>query len=257
MSNHFYGQHKFFGVHLARIEREKAWDILWEGYEQEEKKEGIPGFNNTENISNKTNMAYTLCLAQLEILEGNGDHVFISQDSQAVLSSSVRNISFNEMLTHLGTIKEVLCSLLYREGQSPILFVLNKAGNGETCLDIELDDGMLHFTGSSGLAETEIIHKGSPMLEGIAFVLAYCMFKSNFPEMILPGPPKIIKHPAWYRKYKNNSSTLDIERVRSTVAPHIRSGHFRVLSHKRYVKKRGQVVFVRSSMVKGRARHTD
>ena len=80
------------------------------------------------------------------------------------------------------------------------------------------------------------------------------MMQECFPDVFKEGVPSYVKHPNWFKKL--NARSISVDRVSSEVCPHIRSGHFRLLSSDRYVHKKGQVVFVKASMVKGKAKHT-
>jgi hypothetical protein len=74
-----------------------------------------------------------------------------------------------------------------------------------------------------------------------------------FPDMIKTGTPN-----GCYKKYSPKDieiKTTDVVKEKSEhgVSPHFRSGHFRLLSSDRFINKRGQIVFVKSSFVKGHA----
>lgn len=76
-----------------------------------------------------------------------------------------------------------------------------------------------------------------------------------FPDCVIDGTPDEVKsfkrfYGATKRmKLKTHESLID----RSGVTPHFRSGYFKTLSSKFYKHKRGQVVFVHSTFVKGKA----
>lgn len=76
-----------------------------------------------------------------------------------------------------------------------------------------------------------------------------------FPDCIIDGTPSEIKsfnsfYGATKRiKLKTHDSLID----RSGVTPHFRRGYFKTLSSNYFKKKRGQVVFVHSTFVKGKA----
>jgi len=87
------------------------------------------------------------------------------------------------------------------------------------------------------------------------FIYGCFMMRECFPQVFQEGLPDYVKHPAWFKRQKNKS--ISINRVSHEVCPHIRVGHFRLLSSERYTHKRGQVIFVKPSMVKGHAKHTE
>lgn len=88
--------------------------------------------------------------------------------------------------------------------------------------------------------------------------LAYC---KTFPECLIDGVPIVSKDE---KKRITNSKILNttpqiienIEDMKSgkVVIPHFRKGHFRLLNNNRFVNKKGQVVFVKATMVNGQAK---
>ena len=89
----------------------------------------------------------------------------------------------------------------------------------------------------------------------IAFNLLFYM--SAFPENILNRPPDEVCD----KLNINNSKTISLSKdiadylhENRDVSPHLRRGHFRYLSSDRYVNKKGQTVFVKSSFIKGTAK---
>lgn len=95
---------------------------------------------------------------------------------------------------------------------------------------------------------------------GLAY---YCLMSGlgkyigAFPDMMIDGFPDNIKNAA---TNPSKSITIGIEpKVKSSVDgcsknPHFRSGHFRFLQSDRYKEKRGQTIFIKPTMVKGRAK---
>lgn len=80
------------------------------------------------------------------------------------------------------------------------------------------------------------------------------LYLSCFPECVTNKAPKgvIVSNNQIGRSHiiSTHESLFD----RSSVTPHFRNGHFRLLQSDRFTKKRGQVVFVRSTFVKGQAK---
>lgn len=106
--------------------------------------------------------------------------------------------------------------------------------------------------------ETSYINKDPMTKLGVNF-LAYI---SAFPECLTEGVPQNIskKSKADYqnaRVLKTSSHVLEIEKeIQSEskiITPHFRKGHFRYLKDERFINKKGQIVFVKASMVRGHA----
>lgn len=86
-------------------------------------------------------------------------------------------------------------------------------------------------------------------------------YMNTFPGCVVDGVPKIIKEQSFH---KGNSFILEIsEKVVESfeesengkmVSPHFRRGHFRRLTAQRYTKMRGKIIFVRETMVNGKAK---
>ena len=103
----------------------------------------------------------------------------------------------------------------------------------------------------------EFIKNNELIRIGLNF-LSYC---KAFPECLIDGVPQSLSKEEKKRnsncKILNTSTQIieNIEDIKSgkVVTPHFRKGHFRLLSDDRFVNKKGQVVFVKATMVKGQA----
>lgn len=81
------------------------------------------------------------------------------------------------------------------------------------------------------------------------------LYMKTFPHCVYDGIPEDAKHKGWFKNLASRTLFTTSEVVCTDgVTPHYRSGHFRLLTAERYVKKRGQVVFVRGTFVKGQAK---
>ena len=82
------------------------------------------------------------------------------------------------------------------------------------------------------------------------------MYIACFPESLIDDPPEELL--GVYKNQRNKKgvtlATHNSLISRDGVTPHFRRGHFRLLASERYTKKRGQVIFVRSSFVKGKSK---
>lgn len=89
--------------------------------------------------------------------------------------------------------------------------------------------------------------------------LSYC---KAFPECLIEGVPQTLskdeKNKIRHAQLLNTATQIieNIEDIKSgkSVIPHFRKGHFRLLQDERFKNKKGQVVFVKATMVKGQAK---
>ena len=82
------------------------------------------------------------------------------------------------------------------------------------------------------------------------------LYIAAFPECLHDGPPKdLVKNNGFRGEYKNISCSDQLKNSYNSISasPHFRRGHFRLLSSDRFSKKKGQVIFVKPSMVNGEA----
>lgn len=81
------------------------------------------------------------------------------------------------------------------------------------------------------------------------------LYAQCFPECILTGPPKDFLDLNQYTRTLKAVHLTTAEEIldRTGVTPHFRRGHFRLLQSEFYTKKQGQIVFVKSAFVKGKA----
>ena len=80
------------------------------------------------------------------------------------------------------------------------------------------------------------------------------MYLNCFPDMLHDGLPEDLKHPSYHKRLKARTIGIAPQVImHDGPCPHYRVGHFRLLTAERYVNKKGQVVFVHGTFVKGRA----
>jgi hypothetical protein len=191
------------------------------------------------------------------LLGGKGVHLFIGPDEESVIRNAMRKMSYNQMIRFVPAAME---GVVYTVGHAPALFHCHGLSD-RSCVRVHTENnGTLVSVQIDGHPDEDedYTHRSdgaNEMDEMLRLVYGMFMMRLEFPEMFVDGPPPSLKHPAWYRKLRK--SHIALARVRGDMAPHIRRGHFRLLSAERYVHKRGQLVFVKPSMVKGEAKHTE
>lgn len=101
--------------------------------------------------------------------------------------------------------------------------------------------------------------EASPQLDyATRLLVGLGLYLQAFPEQLKPGLPEDAKHPSWFKGDKNYSVGMS-PKVRvshgthASPIAHFRSGHFRVLRAERFTNKRGQVIFIPSCFVAGKA----
>jgi hypothetical protein len=88
----------------------------------------------------------------------------------------------------------------------------------------------------------------------VKIVLGFSLYADAFPELIHPHIENVKKWKIYNgeRSYISKGEEAKEDCLHS-VSPHYRRGHFKLLTHERYKKKRGQVIFTRGTFVKGKA----
>jgi hypothetical protein len=207
---------------------------------------------NEQDVENAQGVLYT----ERRLRDGLGLHIFIGEDEENVIRNAMKKLSYNQMVRFVPPMME---GIVYTTHNDPVLFQCHKF-DGKSCLRIHMEDNgtLVSIQTEDHVDDQDYTHMRDDekvMDEMMRLVYGMFMMKLEFPEIFIDGPPPSIKHPAWYRTL--NKFHFALSRVRKDMAPHIRSGHFRLLSAERYVHKRGQLVFVRPSMVNGEAKHTE
>ena len=89
-------------------------------------------------------------------------------------------------------------------------------------------------------------------------VLNMLFYVEAFPIKIKPGVPPDYKKTIGSNSNYVKTASIQIDESlilnKSKSNPHFRIGHFRRLTHERYINKKGQLVFVNSCMVNGKAK---
>ena len=140
----------------------------------------------------------------------------------------------HESLFFMVTISE------FSNYKTPFCYVTN----GKTCAITPLSVDFLHNINT--YKENNIFRR----------VLNMLFYMDAFPDKISNKPPEEMCDKLNFNNSKTISISKDIEdylHENREVSPHLRRGHFRFLDSDRFVNKKGQTVFVKSSFVKGKA----
>jgi len=221
-----------FASHLARIAAESPDKIL--DYD-------------TANVICVVNTEYWL-------FRGEGEHIFVDEDTERIIINATRKLT-NETLAKFKPKEEI--GIIYRVKKDPILYNTHSALDPASSVSHVESLGILRLDdfGKTDWTNRTVDSGLNTLQDDMRFVYGCFMMRETFPQVFQEGLPDYVKHPAWFKKQNNKS--ISIARVSHEVCPHIRVGHFRLLTSERYVNKRGQLVFVKPSMVKGHATHTE
>jgi hypothetical protein len=90
--------------------------------------------------------------------------------------------------------------------------------------------------------------------EALKLVCGFSLYIDAFPEMVQPHTEGGLNFKMWSGS-RNIVACNDVARadIQHSVSPHYRRGHFRILTSDRYVRKKGQTVYVKGAFIKGKA----
>jgi len=88
----------------------------------------------------------------------------------------------------------------------------------------------------------------------VAVVSSALAYIQCFPDTVKDGIPDDLKHQNYYRKSLCKSIGTHHSLIQHNgPSPHYRVGHFRLLSSDKFVHKKGRIIFVHGTFVKGKA----
>ena len=219
---------------------------------KEAEKQQIPGQRAVED-GDVLNVI-TTANAEHALWRGKGVHLFIDPDTESVIVNAMSKMD-NATLARYRPSVDI--GILYREGKEPVMYNFASENHSAASVNVEsmgvfrVDDLAIMGEGDALTDDDNLRH----LRDTLRFVCGCFMMAECFPNVFKDGLPDYVKHPNWFKKL--NVRSISVARVKREVCPHIRSGHFRLLSSDRYVHKKGQVVFVKPSMIKGKAKHTE
>lgn len=190
--------------------------------------------------------------AEHALWRGEGVHTFVDPETEAVIQRAISHLD-NEALASYRPKMDI--GIIYREGKNPIMYNFAADDGKSACINDEtmgifrMDDLAVMPTDDHPDLNLQKLRESMRFVSG-CFMMAEC-----FPEVFVEGLPDFCKHPSWFRKLPARGMTIGS--VSKSKCPHIRTGHFRLLSSERYVHKKGQVVFVKPAMVNGKADHAE
>lgn len=243
MKKHHYGQFTFPIINASTHNKPGEWSLDLFKLFLANQRDPLIDFNDRSNVR------YAAEGEDL-IYKGEGVHLFVDPDTEKVIKNAARNLEDEDIIKYLPSTK---VGMIYRVGCKPFLYArLPEATIIEGC---EL--GLLRYEdGLDSVWSVATDNMYQELIECARFAHSMFMMMECFPDSFIEGVPlDQVKHQNWYHKY--NCGSVRVARISHSVCPHIRSGHFRVLRSERYTKKRGQVVFVRPTMVKGAAKHSE
>lgn len=217
---------------------------------EEMKKEMPPEMTREIDDGDVVNVL-TTANAEHALWRGKGVHTFIDPDTEAVIHRAISKLD-NEALARYRPKTDI--GILYLADKNPIMYNFSADDGKSACINDE-SMGIFRMDDLTIMTEENSADGNLKQLkENLRFVSGCFMMQECFPDVFKEGVPSYVRHPNWFKNLSARS--ISVDRVERGVCPHIRSGHFRLLSSDKYVHKKGQIVFVKSAMVKGRANHT-
>ncbi|MBO4752564.1 MAG: hypothetical protein J5526_07455 [Bacteroidales bacterium] len=124
------------------------------------------------------------------------------------------------------------------------------------------DDGVGQIHESEyNIAKSSKDEDGKSVERNFRFAVNLLAYMECFPECVRDGVPTSNNETVYQYKGKNvrlgiSEKVLE-EGLKGTKRPHMRKGYFKCLSSDFYKNKRGQIIFVRETMVKGKSKTVD
>jgi hypothetical protein len=211
----------------------------------------------------------TATLLEYEVIKGDCIHLFIKDNLlfELLINSPIKiNMTFDSFFEYYPFFKEDDKSK--SENIKSFNLVVNHKYSSNSILISAIRNyttNILTFTISDGVgfcAESVDLNKSTKNFKVAElssdfqkyFNLFFnCIFYAvAFPDKLLNGVPEDFRNVGFHNGKKFvKLETQESLIIRSGVTPHFRSGHFAKLESERYVNKRGQIIWVSSSFVKG------
>lgn len=121
------------------------------------------------------------------------------------------------------------------------------------CVGEQADIGFIPVSEEDGIIGGNIVNDNETGTGIWRIFFNLCMYMSAFPECVIDGAPPIKINGSRDRSTTVKASKAIKDVYRDGVSPHMRRGHFRFLKSERYTTKRNQAIYVKPTMVKGRA----
>lgn len=124
------------------------------------------------------------------------------------------------------------------------------------------DDGIGQIHESEyNTAKSREDEDGNAVERNFRFAVNLLAYMECFPECIREGVPTTNNETVYQTKGRNvrlgTSEKVLEDGLKGAKRPHMRKGYFKCLSSNFYTNKRGQIIFVRETMVKGKSKTVD
>ncbi len=124
------------------------------------------------------------------------------------------------------------------------------------------DDGVGQIHESEyNIAKSRKDEDGKAVERNFRFAVNLLAYMECFPECVREGVPTTNNETVYQSKGRNirlgTSEKVLEDGQKGTKRPHMRKGYFKCLSSDFYKNKRGQIIFVRETMVKGKSKTVD
>jgi hypothetical protein len=201
------------------------------------------------------------CLsAEHRAMRGRATHYFLETEFLAdfcVKATPIFTIDMLKPFLESGSDRNVKEAIFHTKKEAVLFRYFNIEDHTKPFITIS--DG---FDTGSFFVEGNILERlEKPNLKRmVRFVFGMCLYMNCFPSAVRDGVPDGV--PLRDGKTLNHGKSITIKAHTDIIKnggpkPHFRSGHFRLLSSPKFKNKQGQVIFVRSTYVKGEPKIVD
>ncbi len=191
-----------------------------------------------------------LKIADFEGLEkfiiGNGeeteDGCLTTLGQQYNLKQKTKILDFGIHIPFENKYKGYAFSFLYKPEENKFVFVWL----------VEKDAGFISFDEYKNL-ENEDSERSKKIMSYIRLAVNTIAYMNAFPECIVDGVPNNVKD-EYSKSVKLSEKVVENMNDTKMITPHFRRGYFKRLTSDFYTKKKGQIVFVKETMVNGKAK---
>lgn len=161
---------------------------------------------------------------------------------QFELKKKTRTLDFGIHIPFENKYKGYAFSFLYKPEENTLIFVWL----------VEKDAGYISFDEYNKL-ERDNSEKSKKISSYLRLAVNTIAYMNAFPECIVDGVPNNIKE-EYSKSIKLSEKVVENLSDTKRMTPHFRRGYFKCLTSDFYTKKKGQIVFVKETMVNGNAK---
>ena len=158
------------------------------------------------------------------------------------LKKKTRTLDFGIHVPFENKYKGYAFSFLYKPEENNLVFVWL----------VEKDAGFISFEEYKKI-EKENSDRSKKISSYLRLATNTIAYMNAFPECVIDGVPNNIKE-EYSKSVKLSEKVVESLNDTKMITPHFRRGYFKRLTSDFYTKKKGQIVFVKETMVNGKAK---